>query len=86
MRARSQTELDTPSQQRLLALVTCLPNAAELALNRRRTSYVSWMKRYYFFSYQITMSPEIILLSVHLFVDTRIRIIAKRKDKENVEK
>jgi len=79
MRARSQTELDTPRRQHLLALVTCLPNANELALNRRRTSYVSWMKRYYFFSYRIRMSHEIILLSLYLFVDIRIRIIVTKQ-------
>ena len=47
MRARSNTESDT--RQRLITLPTCLPTQNELVLDRQRTSYVSWIKRYYFF-------------------------------------
>ena len=47
MRARSNTGFDTG--RRLVRLATCLPSEYELAIDHRRTSYVSWMKRYYFF-------------------------------------
>ncbi len=87
MRTRSNTEFDT--RRRLVTLATCLPSQNELAFDRQRTSYVSWIKRYYFFSlpfsffvslpYRITISLEIILLSLYLFVDIRIIIIIKRR-------
>jgi hypothetical protein len=46
MRARSNTELDT--RRYTVTLATCLPSQDELVFDHRRTSYVSWIKRYYF--------------------------------------
>ena len=89
MRARSNTEFDT--RRRLVTLATCLPSQNELAFDRQRTSYVSWIKRYYFFilgflffslPYRITISLEIILLSLYLFVDIRIILKIKKKEKK----
>jgi len=88
MRARSNTELDT--RRYTVTLATCLPSQDELVFDHRRTSYVSWIKRYYFsilgflfflFPYRITISLEIILLSLYFLVDIRI-ITEKIKEKE----
>jgi hypothetical protein len=93
MRARSNTELDT--RQRLVTLAICLPSQNELAFDHQRTSHVSWIKRYYFFSlgflffflpYQITISLEIILLSLYLFVDIRIIIVKIKKREKKKQK
>lgn len=108
MRARSNTAFDT--RRRLVTLATCLPSKDELAFDHRRTSYVSWMKRYYFFIVvflcvffllplflssslslalpdRITISLEIILLSLYSFVDIEIIIveIKLKQQKKNLE-
>ncbi|CAF0826342.1 unnamed protein product [Adineta ricciae] len=44
MRARSNTAVD--ARRRLVTLATCLPCQNELAFDRHRTSYVSWLKRH----------------------------------------
>jgi len=46
MRARNCTVLNT--RRRLITLATCLPSQNELDFHPHRTSYISWMKRYYF--------------------------------------
>jgi len=61
MRARSYKVLDT--RRRLITLATCLPSQNELDFHPHRTSYVSWMKRYYFFILVFLLSS----LSNHYF-------------------
>ena len=91
MRARSKTELDT--RRRLVTLSTCLPSEDELVFDHRRTSYLSWMKRYYFFILISVcffsslsnhyFSRDYPFITLYLFVDIRIRIIKlKRKKKK----
>ena len=89
-------------QQHLVSSFICLSNHENpLDVDRKRISNVSWIKEQgitccerflifsFFsdsFSYQITMSLEIILLSLYLFVDMRIIIVKTKRETECEEK